>query len=482
VSRKKTRRQVLQDGAVLAALPLLARCTPSPTDPTPTDAGPPVRPTTNPDVDGARDVAFNPSAAPQDTLNFPLPVQAGAAEATAVTFWCYVANGSPVTLRVWRPSTTTGNAMVAHEETLSPVEGYVKLRVTTLAPDTLYSYGFFTALDAARSGLGQVRTAWPPGYRWPLTLAATTCTNWRYRPYTALERTAQEDVDLLCHLGDMTYCDGAMTQNQYRALWRENLADPGYQALLPKAGSCIVWDDHEFTNDFNPERLDQGVMAAARAAFFETTPMEPGPQGQLWRSFRWGDTAEVILLDCRTERLPSTLATPPAQYMSTAQMAFLKQTLQESPCHFKVILNSVPMTNFPDTFWANSNDRWEGYTAAREEILTFLEQNNLDNVWFLSGDFHLGFVARLETSGFRRQLFDVAVGPGGNQGNPLPGLAMGSAELAEEIFPADQFLYWRGNIAMTLLTFDPLRDEVRIRFVDAATNETLFDQVVSRRS
>lgn len=49
----------------------------------------------------------------------------------------------------------------------------------------------------------------------------------------------------------------------------------------------------------------------------------------------------------------------------------------------------------------------------------------------------------------------------------------------EQVFPADQFLYGKGELAATTLTFDPLRGHVRVRFLDV-DGGVLFDQVIDR--
>jgi hypothetical protein len=101
-------------------------------------------------------------------------------------------------------------------------------------------------------------------------------------------------------------------------------------------------------------------------------------------------------------------------------------------------------------------------------------------VWFLSGDFHVGFVARVERDGFHRQTFEVAVGPGGNLNNPL-GFVGDAGILRDQIFPDDQFLYGRGALAATTLRFDPIAGTVQIRFVDE-DGGVLFDQTLDRTS
>lgn len=476
------RRAFLRLGAVASgALALPPGCTPQ--APTP-DAGP-EEPNLDPDeYDGGELVPFEPDAVPEDAERFPLAVQAGAMGPEGALLWGWATPGARVRLRVFRSPTGGGEGVVMpFDEELNASEGgALNASVSGLAPATWYRYAFFEVDDdgapIGRSLIGRVRTAIPEGWRVPLTLACATCTNFRNQPYRALERMAEKDFDLLVHLGDMSYNDGVVTLDEYREKWRQTLADPGYRALLSRAGFYIAWDDHEITNNLNPEEIDPAQMEAAKAAFFEMLPAPRGEAGQLWTSHRWGDTLEVIVLDCRTERRPSTRDSDTPIYLSPEQMAFFKERLKESPCHFKVVLNSVPMTRMPE-LWALQGDRWQGYAAQREEVLSFLEEHDIDNVWFLSGDFHMGFVGRLEPEGYGRRIWEIAVGPSGNLGNPLGYLAE-QEEYREQVFPAAQFEYGRGRLAATLLTFDPREDRVRVRFIDAETDETLYDAWLSR--
>ena len=76
-------------------------------------------------------------------------------------------------------------------------------------------------------------------------------------------------------------------------------------------------------------------------------------------------------------------------------MTWLKQGLSDSPCVFKVILNSVPITNMPFLFDLGADDSWVGYEAQREEILSHISDGVTGAVW-LAGDFHFGAVTRVE--------------------------------------------------------------------------------------
>ena len=179
------------------------------------------------------------------------------------------------------------------------------------------------------------------------------------------------------------------------------------------------------------------------------------------------------------EQKPSTRGTPQKQYLSREQMNWLKDGLKNSPCHFKVLMNSVPITIMPPPLWGGQTDRWQGYTVAREELLGFIDSNDLQNVWFVSGDFHLGLVMRVERSGPRRRLLEIAAGPAGNI-NPLSLILEPGQEANKRLgFPPDQFLFAGGGFLTTTLTFDPRSNTVRVVFFDPMRSATLYDRALT---
>ncbi len=474
---KLTRRTFLEASAIAAAglaLPALG-CEAEEAAPgdEPGGGDPPIDPQA---YDHAVPTAWDPASLAESPL-FAVGVSSGAMKSDGALLWTHVEGAAPQRVRVWRDGAAAGEVALVHDlDAVPDGGGYVKLPVTGLAPATWYRYAFLNG--ERRSAIGSFRTAFPPGHLAPLVLGATTCTNLGKAPYRSLVRTAQEPIDAFVHLGDMAYQDGSRTLDEYRAVWRATLDDPGYRAVLQKAGMYITWDDHEVTNNWDPETLpieEPGRVEIAKQAFFETLPVEDAPGQRLWRSYRWGATAEIFVLDSRSERRPSTRQSDAAVYLGAEQLAWLKQALVDSPCHFKILLNSVPMTGLPLPLWGFSNDRWQGYQHQREELLAHLEANGVRNTWFLSGDFHVGFVARVEADGPRRGTWEIAVGPGGNDGNPITLVVESDPENRELAIPARQFPFFNSKIAMTTLTFDPATDSVRVLFVDAETDEVLHD-------
>jgi alkaline phosphatase D len=471
---KPGRREVMIGGA--AALVVACGKAPGPTGPPTIDAAA---------FDHASEVDFDPEAAPEDKTRFPLGVQSGAMREASALLWTYSQTAAPVTVRVWRELAEPGKVALVSETSAQPDDaGYVKLPVEGLAPATWYRFGFFSEGFSARAALGRFRTAFPADWEEPISIGASTCTNYRMMPYKAIALTAQQPIDFFVHLGDITYTDEggqSRTIYDYRAKWKRTLKDSGYRALFSTVGHYSVWDDHEIANDLDPEtfgRDDPMAFAAAKQSFFETLAVERGEKDRLWRSYRWGKTLELFVLDCRAERKPSTKDTADAEYISKAQYEWLTSALAESPCHFKVLLNSVAITGLPP-IWANNFDRWQGYPAQREKLLAFLDEKALRNVWFLSGDFHLGMICRVEKEGPRRRHWEILVGPGGNNGNPLAILLeSGSPQDKELAFPKKQFNWAFGGTSATTLTFDPKNDFVYVRFLDPDTGAVRFEQVL----
>jgi phosphodiesterase/alkaline phosphatase D-like protein len=440
-------------------------------DPTTGDAT-----TGEPAVCAGQPIAFDPAAIALDAALFPTAVMAGEMRPTSVMLAFFIAEPGPRTLRVWRSSEVPGEVNLIHETQVEPgVDGFLKVTVDELCPGTWYSYGLFVGEpDAftARSLLGEFRTAIADDALEPLTLALASC-NGSSLVWPSMTVTADEYYDMFIHLGDMAYNDGATSLAEFRASWRKYLGAEGYKLAFSRAGLYATWDDHEIDNNsnFDRETMDPQQLAKRQNAFdtfFEALPIDAeGPDYQLWRSFRWGLTAEIIVLDCRYERRPSM-----QQYISPAQMAFLKERLLTSPCHFKVIMNSVPITNMPGVWDFAADDRWEGYAAQRNEVLDHIDQHDIKNVWFLSGDFHVCFVSRLEPAGQKlsARTREIAVTSGNT--NPLP-------EFLSQLDPP-QFSYGVHQPRAVLLTFDPQADNVHVRFLDPQTGEELHAETLTQ--
>ncbi len=403
------------------------------------DAGAPVSP-------------LDPSALPAST-NFPIGLTSGDPGPDRIALASLWQGQGALELRVWKDDgSVVGLAVVAQAAAVGD-GGMIGVELTGLESGTRYRWALLeteAGVAKARSPLAVFKTAPAPSESPRLRFAAVSCTSNRL-PKTSLERAAAEGpFDAFLLLGDTTYNDGARSLADFRAKWRESLASDGWTAMRLQTAVIATWDDHEIDNDFNPETEDPQVVANARRTFFEHLPMRRTAPERIWRKVPFGKTADVFVLDTRGERKPSTRGSANPVYVSREQMDWLKRELRTSTARFKLLMNSVPITDFPGLFDAAANDRWEGYGAQRTEILQYIDTERIGGVLWVSGDFHMASVGRVSTAGAGATQTEILVGPGAQVGNPLVLAARGP-----------QFDWSTGTSNTTLLDLDPAAGTIR---------------------
>jgi alkaline phosphatase D len=412
--------------------------------------------------DGATPDGAQPIAPPEnipEAQDFKLGVSAGDLDATRGVLWTQYTGSAPLAAFVWRMS---GDTYVEQHGPFAatPADGgFVHVAIEGLVAGARYRYAFVELAGetrVARSMIGRFRAPIADTASEVLTFGAVACTD-KSRPLSVLSRAAERtDLDAFLFCGDNAYCDGAVSLADYRSEYVAHFGRADHVAVRAATGMYITWDDHEIKNDLNPESIDESQLTAAFKAFFEHAPVVESTSRRIWRSARWGKTAEVFVLDCRSERKPSTILSDNPQYISPEQMQWLKLGLSASPATFKIIMNSVPITNMPSVWDAYPTDRWEAYGKQRTEILSYIDDANITGVLWLSGDFHLAFISKVSTSG-----------PGSTQREVLAGPGAQSANALLSTLTAPQFSFKTGTNNYTTLKLDPVARSVTVGYHDA---------------
>jgi alkaline phosphatase D len=387
---------------------------------------------------------------------FPLGVASGDTTPSGAVLWTRVASGRPVRATVWRAD-STDDAAAAVVLVEPGDDGLVHLEVSGLSPGTWHRYRFAEwdgVSEGARSDEGRFRTALGPDDVAPLRVGAVSCTHQRFPLEPLLRAAERTDLDAFLVLGDYLYADGAKATGEFRQVWHQALGRHPHQRLRASTSLIAAWDDHEVVDNFTGADRNAPV-AEGRARFFDYQPVRrvaDAPE-RLWRSLRWGRTAEFFVLDCRGERRPSE-----GRYVSDAQLDWLEGALAQSPCAFKVVLNSVPITDFPGSlFGLQLHDRWQGYPAQRERLLRFIDERRLGGVLWVSGDFHLGTVGRVSRQGPGAAAIEALVGPGGQRGNVSP------------TYPSPpQFDFATAENNVVFIDLDPATVTARLQYVSGA--------------
>ncbi|MEO1273329.1 MAG: alkaline phosphatase D family protein, partial [Myxococcota bacterium] len=244
--------------------------------------------------------------------------------------------------------------------------------------------------------------------------------------FPVFKALVEEPLDFFIALGDMIYADNgcdatgmygnaqvqggfgpAVDMEGFRAHWRYNRQDQGYQRLLSQTPTFAIWDDHEVVNDFGPTtdtRADppytkgQPLMPMGLRAFLEYNPVgaEPATAKQIWRSFRWGGHLEVFILDTRQYRAPNNAPDdgPEAKSMlGEPQRQWLVKQVTASKATWKVIISSVPIA-IPTGAGATARDGWTAFDGntgfARElgAIVKAFHDAGTQNLVWMTTDVH----------------------------------------------------------------------------------------------
>jgi len=313
----------------------------------------------------------------------------------------------------------------------------VHVDVQGLKPGQWYWYQF--RIGNELSSIGRTRTAPARGDRLnQFRFAFASCQDWQNGYYSAYKHMAEEDLDLVVHLGDYIYEYGPrpgkprqhnspeiVTLTDYRKRYALYKTDPNLQAAHAAFPWIVTWDDHEVDNNYagnHPEddQSKQGFLerrANAYQAYYEHMPLRRSslPKGanmQLYRRFTFGDLADFNVLDTRQYRTNQPCGdgrkprcqeafNPNATMTGKEQERWLFQGLAQSQARWNAIAQQTMLADYnfdprPDMEVFNL-DQWDGYVAARNRLLEFLDQRQPSNPIAITGDIHSSWVHDLKT-------------------------------------------------------------------------------------
>jgi alkaline phosphatase D len=265
-----------------------------------------------------------------------------------------------------------------------------------------------------------------------------------YKPFTVMEAVQAQRPDFFLYLGDTIYADingRARSLEDFWAKYQRNRDDAATQSCFCDTSVYAVWDDHEVVNNYGSNHF---LAPIGRKAFLDYWPIrrQRDEAERVYRSFRWGQAAEIFILDARQYRNPAKHT-----MLGPEQKEWLLEGIARSSATFKFIATTVPMVG-------GGWDRWDGYPKEREHILSFIKDRKISGVVFLSADLHYAAITKIPRSG---GLKDITAGP---LAAPLNRITNGTARRFE-YFLAENF-----NFAK--ITIDPKTDSHKalVEFID----------------
>ncbi|WP_030482495.1 alkaline phosphatase D family protein [Nocardioides aequoreus] len=305
----------------------------------------------------------------------------------------------------------------------------VHVEVEGLRPGREYWYRF--RLGRHLSPTGRTRTASAAGTRTgALAMSFASCSQLEHGWFSAYRALADDEPDLVLHLGDYQYeyvagdyvapggnvrdHDGPETTTLagYRQRLAQYRTDADLQAAHAVAPWLVVFDDHEVDNNWADDVAEYpeespalpARRAAAFRAYYENMPLRrsalpSGPDMQLYRRLHWGRLASFHMLDTRQYRDDQACgdgyrdcpdaADPARSLPGWQQERWLAAGFQRSRATWDVLGQQVFLgrrdrSATPDL--TVSMDAWDGYPASRDRVVS--SWAGVRNPVVLTGDVH----------------------------------------------------------------------------------------------
>lgn len=273
-------------------------------------------------------------------------------------------------------------------------QGYVKLPITGLTPDTDYFYaveflsGGTWTRDAAMRG--RFHSFPTPGAAGDFDFVHGHCHSAGFNQ-TVWEGLAASPGAFFLHCGDMHYADindatdDEPTRDLRRAEVQQHFNSSRVAAFYGTRPMAYVWDDHDSCGN-NTDRTSVGFPNAAQV-YRQTIPHYPLSASDgigIWQEFVYG-RVHFILLDTRSQRDPITDPDDGTKTLLGAeQKQWLMDTMTASPADLFVIMSGVPWNDN-----AVDGDAWGRYQTEQDELIGWWTDNGyINSIFIINGDMH----------------------------------------------------------------------------------------------
>lgn len=231
------------------------------------------------------------------------------------------------------------------------------------------------------------------------------------------------DPRLLLLVGDQIYADSTAGLfdpgsdfERYDAHYAEAWSAPYARDVLRHLPTYMMLDDHELEENAEPEQFEN-IQRSALGAFeaYQRRLAPPNPvakthpdgsysRGAYWYCFAAGGYG-FFVMDTRTDRVrDSGMECLADEIIQEAQAKYLQGWLLEqkriAPDQPKFVVSPSVVLPFLSSTrgspsYAIRSDSWDGFPQSLYQLLKFIAHEGIENVVFLSGDFHCSLACEL---------------------------------------------------------------------------------------
>lgn len=326
-----------------------------------------------------------------------------------VLLWVQTRGKSNVYFEYWkefdsRSKRKTKNVITKKENAFT-----AKCIIDNLDPDTVYNYNLFINTELIKfpyQTTFKTQSYWdkkrvPQDFK----LAIGSCVYINDDKYDGIGKgyggeyhifnsILDKKPDFMMWLGDNIYLRGGdwNSSEGIKKRYTQTRSLQEMQPLLASVHNYAIWDDH----DFGPNDGDSSFIHKDKALegfkLFWGNPSYglPGQKG-ITTMFSWQD-ADFFLLDNRYFRSPILRKTGERTMLGKKQLEWLIDALTFSQANFKMIVFGGLVLS---TEKGMSQNYINGYEEERTYLFKRIEEENLKNVIFLTGDKHYSEASKI---------------------------------------------------------------------------------------
>ena len=259
-----------------------------------------------------------------------------------------------------------------------------------LSPNTTYSYQVLVeANPPPQPPSHTLRTSPPAGAPGTFVVAFGGCAGYTPDNERMWDTIASHAPQAFLILGDNVYIDLPGQPGPFHDYtYYQRQSRPEFRRLVSGTPVYAIWDDHDAAVDdiWMGPYVDRPAWKQPMVDLFRRNWNNPAYGSEshpgVWFQFSLGDV-DFFMLDGRTYRTNPFVEE--RTMLGPVQKAWLLESLADSQATFKVIASPVA---WADGAKPGSRDTWSGFPEEREEILGFIEANNIPGVVLLSSDRH----------------------------------------------------------------------------------------------
>ena len=345
----------------------------------------------------------------------------GYAEAREAVVWLQTVQPSKVFAKYWEEDNPKLSYYTDTVKTLNRNARTAKLYFMHVLPGKRYKYELYVGNNKVKSeyDLGfKTQPDWHyKTYPQNFSIALGSCTyiNEPYydRPgnayggdYQIFGSIHSKKPDAMLWLGDNIYLRPAdySSREGYLERYTHTRSLPQMQALLTSCNHFAIWDDHDFgPNDANGSWALKDVALEAFKLFWVNPSFGNKNLPGIYSGFSYMD-ADFILMDNRYNRTEN-FEVGEKYIFGKHQSELLINQLKYSRARYKFVVTGGQFLNSAQVYENHAN-----FSQERNYIIKRIEEEEIENVIFLSGDRHHSEVMRYDLNN-GNSIYEFTVSP-----------------------------------------------------------------------